>query len=361
MTSNERPLFTVITVVYCRFELMKQSLTAIREQSYKNLEIIVVNNGATAEITDYLLKAQSQDNRIKIVHFTENQYSDEDPMVTVRVCFNAALNQATGEYVFYQSDDDLMANDYVERMVNLFLENPDCISAAGLVEDIDESGHLLYQGLRPSNYRPRHMPGHILALNTLCGNKHGNIMFYAPGCIFTLKREALVKAGGYDEAIEWSQLYGIVPFGVTGFDEKAIFYWRRHKGQTNLYLSTIGFLAFHETLSLLKDWEIEKRWQVFGKDTASFVVRRIEEHIYAIATDWFCINFYYCRFKICGRILKDIWHKLYFWRRLPVSFWEQKIYIKYALKPLVRKIFESQPWLTKKFPKLLPLQERAFK
>ena len=51
-------------------------------------------------------------------------------------------------------------------------------------------------------------------------------MFSAPGTIFSFRKDALIKYGGFHRSPELGQLYGIVPFGVTGFDEEAIFYPR---------------------------------------------------------------------------------------------------------------------------------------
>ena len=123
-----------------------------------------------------------------------------------------------------------MALDYVERMVRLFEDNPDCTTAAGRYVSIYEDDSVNKEELnnRKTNFRPRYMPGHELALATLKRKDAGTI-FSAPGTIFTLKRDVFLKYGGFHRAIEWSQLYGIVPFGVTGFDEDAIYYWRRHE------------------------------------------------------------------------------------------------------------------------------------
>src|SRR5579863_1790179 len=99
---NNPPLFTIITLAYCRLNFTRQSLKAIMDQTYKNLEIIVINNGATPEITEYLINVKAADNRIKIVHFPENQFSEDDHALTFRVCFTAALKEVTGEYIFYQ-------------------------------------------------------------------------------------------------------------------------------------------------------------------------------------------------------------------------------------------------------------------
>ena len=187
---DNKPLFTIITLTYRHFDFIRQSLQAMMDQTYKNLEIIVVNNGATREITDYLNSLK--DDRIKIIHYQDNQFSEDDPTLLFKTCFSEALRKATGEYVFYQSDDDLMSLDYVEKMVALFQGDPECTTAAGLPKRIDKDGNLLADVMH--NGRPRYMPGHILALSTL--DHHGKSLFSASGVIFTIKRDILVKAGG---------------------------------------------------------------------------------------------------------------------------------------------------------------------
>ena len=366
---NDLPLFTIITLTYDRFDLVRKSLEAMIDQTYKNLEIIIVNNGATLDITNYLTNIKKSDNRIKIIHFSENQFFYNDPLNIIKVCFNAALKEAKGDYVFYQSDDDLMSNDYVEKMVTLFKDNPQCTSAAGLVKDIDIEGRLFLDSFlnkepRVANHRPRYMPGYLLALNTLSEDKYfPSIIFSAPGCIFTFKREELIKAGGYCKSVEWSHMYGIVPFGITGFDETAFFYWRRHKNQANLTHGpmTSGFLGLAEAIAFIKDWQIEKRWQIFGHDLAKYIVQKLLNNIYKQAAHWFAINLLHFRFNLCLKILKDGGGRsLTFWRMLPAAFWNNKIQILLFFRPYIRRMFELQPWL-QKISLLAWLKEKAFK
>jgi len=308
---NKQPLFSLITIAYNRVEYIKLCLNAMRNQTYKNLEIVVVNNGALPEIIEYLLNTQDQDSRIKLVHFSENQFTLDDMGRIIRVCFNAGLQAATGEYVFYQSDDELISLDYVEKMVKLFQENPDCTSASGMIKDIDAEGRLIEKGPRKSNFRPRYMPGHLLALNVLCKtkDKYGTgIMFDCAGCAFSFKREELIKAGGYHLALERSYMHGMVPFGVTGYDETATLFWRRHVGQTNLSHgpSKTGYLGLMEDEDLIKTWRLEERWsQAFGRDVGRYVVRRIMEEAEENATVWIVVTLYYYRYKAFWRIFRD--------------------------------------------------------
>ena len=116
-------IFTISIDVYHNLPLFREAMKTIQDQTYQNLEIIISNNGADQEITDFILETKKADNRVKVIEYEENIYSYDDPMKYMYVLPNDALKIAEGEYMFYQSYDDLMALDYVERMVKLFNDN----------------------------------------------------------------------------------------------------------------------------------------------------------------------------------------------------------------------------------------------
>ena len=90
-----------------------------------------------------------------------------------------------------------------------------------------------------------------------------------------VKKEELIKYGGFHRSVELSQLYGIVPFGQTGFDEEAEFYWRRHEGQLNKELSRMGYCGAKELYSLIEDFNLRDRWTIYGKEVADHVVKEL--------------------------------------------------------------------------------------
>jgi glycosyltransferase involved in cell wall biosynthesis len=349
-------VFTAIIDTYYRPSLLKEAVNALFRQTYDNLEIILVNNGATPETIEYLYEVEAKDKRIKLVHFAKNQYSFDDPNNNIRVCFNAGLRAATGDYIWYQADDDLVADDYAEKMVALFKENPDCITAAGFPVSIDIHGKVIDGEVRTKNIRPRYMEGHLMALDALEGGK----MFSAPGTIFTIKRDVLIKAGGYHVSVEDSQLYGIVPFGVTGFDETAIFYWRRHEGQLNKMLAVNGKVFIKDKLALLRDWQIEKRWQVFGKEAAREVVSTLRKKAFTGPATWFYINLSFFRFRASFRIVRQMWKYPYFWFLVSILPFKNPGMVivqplKRMLKPIVRSIFKYIPGLASISPRFARL------
>ena len=77
---RDKHIFTIIMDTYNRPFWLKEAVDAILRQTYENLEIILINNGATAETIEYLHEIDSRDARVKLVHFEDNQWRPEDPL-----------------------------------------------------------------------------------------------------------------------------------------------------------------------------------------------------------------------------------------------------------------------------------------
>ena len=76
MTSKNKlkPLFTVVIDVYWGITFFKEAITAIRHQTYSNLEIIIANNGASEDISSLIQTLKREDTRIKVLMYKENLF-----------------------------------------------------------------------------------------------------------------------------------------------------------------------------------------------------------------------------------------------------------------------------------------------
>ena len=101
-------LLSVIIPVYNVEPYLEQCLDSVVNQTYKNLEIICINDGSTDNSLKILEKYQKKDKRIKLIN-QKNQGAS--------VARNAGLDIANGEYIaFVDSDDYLELNAYEEAM-----------------------------------------------------------------------------------------------------------------------------------------------------------------------------------------------------------------------------------------------------
>ena len=321
-------IFTVHIDVFFNLPLFREAMKAIQDQTYQNLEIIISNNGADQEITDFILETKKVDKRVKVITYEKNIFSYDDPLEMCDLVYNDALKISEGKYNFRHAYDDKIALDYIERMARLFDENPECITAAGLPIRIDKEGRVIQgeiyeRSKRSHNLRPRYMPGHEMALDL--SNPKGGKMFSAPGTIFAFRKDALIKYGGFHRSGDLCHLYGLVPFGITGFDEEAIFYPRSHSGQTSKELFQRGWTGVKEDYSLLNDFNIRERWSVFGEDVADYVVSRMSSRVCESNALCTVICFFTFNFKGAGKSLSNSFWKLNYWKALPKLIWHHKM------------------------------------
>lgn len=120
------PLITVAVAVYNIAPYIEECLNSITKQSYKNLEIIVIDDGSddgSGEICDRIAQG---DRRIKVYH-TENR-----GLVAAR---KAALEKATGKYLaFVDGDDYIDENMYEELLKQLVKDDSDFIHSVYIEE-----------------------------------------------------------------------------------------------------------------------------------------------------------------------------------------------------------------------------------
>ena len=107
-------LVSIITLTYNSVDTIEKTLRSIQNQSYKNIEMIFVDNCSTDGTLD-ILKKYSNDKTILV--------SEKDKGIAN--AFNKGLKLSTGEIVgFLHSDDTLDEKDCIEQMVNCFQNNP---------------------------------------------------------------------------------------------------------------------------------------------------------------------------------------------------------------------------------------------
>lgn len=117
---NPAPLVSVCIATYNRADvLVERSLKSVLEQSYKNLEIIVVGDCCTDHTARRM--AEIKDPRLKFVNLPERGNYPSDPklrwMVAGAVPTNHALHMATGDFITHLDDDDRYAENRIGNLV----------------------------------------------------------------------------------------------------------------------------------------------------------------------------------------------------------------------------------------------------
>lgn len=108
-------LFSVIVPIYKVEDYLSQCIESVLKQSYKNFELILVDDGSpdnSGEIADEYAK---KDDRIQVIHKKNGGLSDAR---------NKGLSVARGEYIWFLDSDDFMVNSVIDNVAKLIKDNP---------------------------------------------------------------------------------------------------------------------------------------------------------------------------------------------------------------------------------------------
>ena len=105
------PLISVIVPVYKVEQYLDECVQSIINQTYKNLEIILVDDGSPDRCPEMCDEYARQDSRIKVIHKPNGGLSSAR---------NAGIDIARGEYIGFVDSDDYIAHDMYEKLYNAF-------------------------------------------------------------------------------------------------------------------------------------------------------------------------------------------------------------------------------------------------
>lgn len=117
-------LISVIVPIYNIEKYIEKCIASISSQTYKNLEIILIDDGSTdssGSICDTLAK---NDPRIKVIHKKNGGLSDAR---------NAGLEVAEGEYFSFIDGDDFITPDTLEKLYNAAVSTDSEISVCNML------------------------------------------------------------------------------------------------------------------------------------------------------------------------------------------------------------------------------------
>ena len=108
------PLISVIVPVYKVEQYLDECVQSIINQTYNNLEIILVDDGSPDLCPAICDKYVEIDHRVVVIH------KQNEGVCSAR---NAALSIAKGDYIGFVDGDDYLAPDYAEYMIDMAFRN----------------------------------------------------------------------------------------------------------------------------------------------------------------------------------------------------------------------------------------------
>ena len=133
---KENKKLSIIVPVYNAEKYMEKCLDRLLEQSYKNIEIIIVNDCSQGNCEDIAEKYKKIDDRVKYIKHEKNK-----GLFQARITGSSI---ATGDYIAFLDSDDYVSIDYYRTLINNIQENDSDIAMGNMVLEYDDGRREIY-------------------------------------------------------------------------------------------------------------------------------------------------------------------------------------------------------------------------
>lgn len=178
---SNTPFLSVVMSVYNGEKYLSESIESILNQTYRNFEFIIINDGSTDNTGKIIEEYARKDNRVISV--------DQENMGLTR-SLNRGIKIAIGDYIARQDSDDVSLPHRFESQIDFFRQNPGLVLCGTWFEEINEN-----QGsvIRKYPLDDKILRQYVKYVNYFC---HPSVMF---------SKKIFKAVGGYDESFSSGQ------------------------------------------------------------------------------------------------------------------------------------------------------------
>lgn len=131
----ENPLVSIIIPVYNADKYIDNCIKSVVDQTYSNLEIIIVDDGSTDQSQQKCFEWAQRDTRIYFIKKTNGGAADAR---------NVGLKHSSGEYVMFIDSDDFIATNMIESLYNIIINSDSDIACGGFFRYCDNKIYRIY-------------------------------------------------------------------------------------------------------------------------------------------------------------------------------------------------------------------------
>lgn len=185
---EKKPLVSVVMPTYNRGGLVGRAIESVLNQTYSNLEFIIINDASTDNTSEVIRRYEQKDKRIRRI-------DNKDNLRIVR-SLNRGLANAKGKYIARIDDDDVwVSQDKLKKQISFLERNPDYV-----VIGTGSVAILKSRGLRIKNKKPE-------TDKEIRDRMLFECPFLHPAVVF--RRDPAQKIGFYDERLERAEDYDL--------------------------------------------------------------------------------------------------------------------------------------------------------
>lgn len=207
------PLISIIIPVYnAEPSYLEECITSALNQTYKNFEVCISDDKSTNKETLNILKKYENNEKIKI------KYRKENGMISKNM--NSALELASGEFVGFLDNDDLLDENALYYIVKELNKNNKLDLIYTDEDKITEKGKFC-----EPNFKPDYSPDTLLSMNYIC---HFTV----------IRKNILDKIGTFDSKYDGAQDYDLFLRITETTDSishisRILYHWRKTKTSTS--------------------------------------------------------------------------------------------------------------------------------
>jgi glycosyltransferase involved in cell wall biosynthesis len=222
------PNISVCIPTYNREHLLKEALDSVFAQTYKDFEVVVVDDGSTDGTREMLER-----NGYNVRYYWQENAGDA-------AARNKLIELAKGKYISFLDSDDLLYPDALEQMTSAMPQEAEDVVVYGPYVAIDEKGGILHRRKKK------------LYSGKITKRLFEDILIHSCGSLFPKK--ILVEAGGFNTALNVCSDYELwlrlsLKYDFIGL-RKPVFKRRRHSGN----ISKISFANRNTEYDVLEDF-----------------------------------------------------------------------------------------------------------
>lgn len=170
------PLVSVVIAAYNAENTITQTINSVLDQTFKDLEIIVIDDGSKDKTSDRVLEIK--DSRVKLFPYENGG---------VAKARNRGISHASGEYIAFLDHDDLWTPDKIETQLRALQKSPDAgVAYSWTINMYSEEKPIRFTKLSPVNFEGDVYP-QLLLYN-----------FVASGSNILARAAAVKSVGGFD-------------------------------------------------------------------------------------------------------------------------------------------------------------------
>lgn len=216
--TDQQPVVTVIIASYNHAPYIEQSILSVLNQTYSNIELLVVDDGSSDDSVERI-------RRLQALHGFDFRVQQNQGLTNT---LNGAIARAKGSLIVPFGSDDIMLPERIATQVAYLDGKPEVGICAGNIELIDSDGNLF-----PENRQRREVPFRRLDFDDMFLERKP----YPPAPTLMIRREALEKVGGFDPNIRLEDLLIELKITHAGYfiDGLNVVMARYRKHATNSY------------------------------------------------------------------------------------------------------------------------------